>query len=41
MDIIQNIENKYFCSNCGKYGHLSKKCLCPIISIGIIIVNII
>ncbi len=25
-----------FCINCGKNGHISKKCLCPIISIGII-----
>ena len=26
--------------NCGKIGHISKKCLCPIISIGIICVKI-
>ena len=29
-------DNKLFCINCGKSGHNSKKCLCPIISIGII-----
>ena len=43
MDIqipIKNYENKYFCINCGKKGHISKKCLCPIISIGIICVKI-
>ena len=31
---------KNFCMNCGKNGHISKKCLCPIISIGIICVKI-
>ena len=43
MDIqnpIKNIENKFFCINCGKVGHVSKKCLCPIISIGIICIKI-
>ena len=34
--IKNNYEMKSFCINCGKKGHLSKKCLCPIISIGII-----
>jgi 8-oxo-dGTP pyrophosphatase MutT (NUDIX family) len=29
-----------YCINCGRYGHISKKCLCPIISIGIICVKI-
>lgn len=44
MDIddknIKNNENKIFCMNCGKIGHISKKCLCPIISIGIICIKI-
>jgi 8-oxo-dGTP pyrophosphatase MutT (NUDIX family) len=29
-----------YCINCGKNGHVSKNCLCPIISIGIICVKI-
>jgi 8-oxo-dGTP pyrophosphatase MutT (NUDIX family) len=37
---INNIDKKTFCMNCGKNGHLSKKCLCPIISIGIICIKI-
>ena len=36
LDPLQNIEKKSFCMNCGKTGHISKKCLCPIISVGII-----
>ena len=36
IDPLKNIENKAFCINCGKTGHITKKCLCPIISIGII-----
>ena len=36
IDPLKNIENKAFCINCGKIGHITKKCLCPIISIGII-----
>jgi len=40
LNFIKNIDKKLFCINCGKYGHLSKKCLCPIISIGIICVKI-
>jgi 8-oxo-dGTP pyrophosphatase MutT (NUDIX family) len=47
MDIINlSIENneindkKSYCINCGKNGHISKKCLCPIISIGIICIKI-
>ena len=36
----KNIENKCFCINCGKTGHNSKKCLCPIISIGIVCIKI-
>ena len=37
---IKNNDKKLFCLNCGKNGHISKKCLCPIISIGIICVKI-
>jgi 8-oxo-dGTP pyrophosphatase MutT (NUDIX family) len=37
---IENIDNKIFCLNCGKIGHLSKKCLCPIISVGIICIKL-
>jgi 8-oxo-dGTP pyrophosphatase MutT (NUDIX family) len=33
-------DKKMFCINCGKNGHNSKKCLCPIISIGIICIKI-
>ena len=29
-------KNKIYCSNCGKYGHIYKKCKDPITSIGII-----
>ena len=36
----KNIDKKIFCINCGKNGHISKKCLCPIISVGIICVKI-
>jgi 8-oxo-dGTP pyrophosphatase MutT (NUDIX family) len=36
----ENNEKKIFCMNCGKIGHISKKCLCPIISIGIICIKI-
>jgi 8-oxo-dGTP pyrophosphatase MutT (NUDIX family) len=39
-DPLQNIDKKSFCMNCGKTGHISKKCLCPIISIGIICIKI-
>ena len=31
---------KIFCTNCGKLGHYSNKCLCSIISIGIICIKI-
>jgi ADP-ribose pyrophosphatase YjhB (NUDIX family) len=37
---IKNNDKKLFCLNCGKNGHISKKCLCPIISIGIICVKV-
>jgi len=40
LDPIKNIDKKSFCTNCGKNGHNSKKCLCPIISIGIICIKI-
>jgi 8-oxo-dGTP pyrophosphatase MutT (NUDIX family) len=30
------ITTKIYCSNCGKFGHNTKKCLYPIISLGII-----
>jgi 8-oxo-dGTP pyrophosphatase MutT (NUDIX family) len=33
------IDKKSFCINCGKIGHNSKRCLCPIISIGIVCVK--
>ena len=36
---LQFLDKKMFCINCGKNGHISKKCLCPIISIGIICVK--
>jgi 8-oxo-dGTP pyrophosphatase MutT (NUDIX family) len=39
-DPLENIDKKIFCMNCGKNGHLSKKCLCPIISIGIVCIKI-
>jgi 8-oxo-dGTP pyrophosphatase MutT (NUDIX family) len=35
-ELNKELDNKLFCINCGKNGHNSKKCLCPIISIGII-----
>lgn len=30
---------KLYCSNCGKYGHINKKCKEPIISVGMIILQ--
>jgi hypothetical protein len=36
----ENNDKKSYCINCGKNGHVSKKCLCPIISIGIICVKL-
>ena len=36
---INDPDKKSFCINCGKIGHISKKCLCPIISIGIICID--
>ena len=40
--IYQNniYDKKLYCINCGKNGHLTKNCLCPIISVGIICVKI-
>ena len=35
-----NNKDTIYCINCGKNGHISKKCLCPIISIGIICIKI-
>jgi 8-oxo-dGTP pyrophosphatase MutT (NUDIX family) len=39
QDSLKYIDKKTFCINCGKNGHLSKKCLCPIISVGIICIK--
>ena len=39
QDSLKFIDKKIFCINCGKNGHLSKKCLCPIISVGIICIK--
>jgi 8-oxo-dGTP pyrophosphatase MutT (NUDIX family) len=40
QDPLKNIDNKLYCINCGKIGHNSKKCLCPIISIGIVCIKV-
>ncbi len=32
-------QKKIFCTNCGKYGHIYKKCIFPITSIGIISIS--
>ena len=37
---INHIDRLAYCINCGKEGHVSKKCLCPIISLGIICIKI-
>ena len=37
---MDNIDKKTYCVNCGKIGHISKKCLCPIISIGIVCIRL-
>ncbi len=34
-----NHHKKIFCTNCGKYGHNYKKCVYPIISVGIICIS--
>ena len=39
LDNFDNTTLDKFCLNCGKTGHMSKKCLCPIISIGIICIK--
>jgi len=33
-------DKKSYCLNCGKIGHITKKCLCPIISIGIVCIKL-
>lgn len=35
-DNILMMEKKSYCINCGKYGHLFKKCMYPILSFGLI-----
>lgn len=37
---IKNNNDCAYCTNCGKKGHVFKKCLYPIISLGIICINI-
>ena len=39
-DNLYRKKKKYYCSNCGKYGHVYKKCKEPITSIGIICVKL-
>ena len=35
---INDVKNiKTYCTNCGKYGHLTKYCKEPVISLGIIL----
>ena len=36
----ENYDKTLYCINCGKNGHFTKKCLCPIISIGIVCIKI-
>ena len=36
----ENIINKLYCLNCGKKGHAYKKCIYPIISLGIICIKL-
>ena len=35
-----NTSKEYYCNNCGKYGHLFKKCRDAITSLGVIAVKI-
>jgi 8-oxo-dGTP pyrophosphatase MutT (NUDIX family) len=39
QNIYKKKRKKHYCSNCGKYGHIFKKCKEPITSIGIICVK--
>jgi hypothetical protein len=39
-DNLNKDKTKLYCINCGKLGHISKQCLCPIISIGIICIKL-
>lgn len=36
----EKITENLYCTNCGKKGHIFKKCLFPIISLGVICINI-
>lgn len=35
-NVIEEQEKKSYCINCGKYGHIFKKCIFPILSFGLI-----
>ena len=35
-----NNKKIHYCCNCGKTGHLYRKCLSPIISLGVILVKL-
>ena len=35
-----NLSDKLYCLNCGKKGHIYKKCIYPIISLGIICIKL-
>ena len=40
QDPYKENDKKAYCLNCGKIGHTTKKCLCPIISIGIVCIKL-
>ena len=40
QDPYKDNDKKSYCLNCGKVGHITKKCLCPIISIGIVCIKL-